>query len=364
MRKLASIVTISTSEPIPETEKLDVTMMSGKGWRVVTGRGEFKPGDTAVYFEIDSALPTDDERYAFLHERCLKRWRDKRNNVLGECVRIRTIKLRGVISQGLIMPISKFPELEGKEEGTDVTADLRVQHYDELADAIAEQMAKAYNPNGKGRREGNFPSWIPKTDEERIQNLADYPTKFTNMEWEVTEKKDGSSMTVFWAPEMRPDKPFGVCSRNFELQEDDTNAWWEVTKKLDLENKTRRMSEYLNKELAIQGELIGPGMNGNRDNLPDREFRVFRIWNITDQCYIPSSQRVELCRMFEIPHVPVLAPAMKVFVAYPTVDDVLKFAEGLTENGREREGLVFKEANSEHPISFKAVSNRYLLAQK
>ena len=109
MRKLVSIVTIATAEPIADSDRLDVVTMKGKGWRVVTGRGEFKPGDTAVYFEIDSALPADDERYAFLRDRCLRSWTDKHGRVLMQAIRIRTVKMRGVISQGLVMPPPSTP---------------------------------------------------------------------------------------------------------------------------------------------------------------------------------------------------------------------------------------------------------------
>ena len=195
MRKLASIATIATAEPIPEADRLDVVTLEGKAWRIVTGRNEFKPGDRAVYFEIDSALPDDDELFAFLRDRCLRTWSDKHGNPLKQAVRIRTVKLKGVISQGLVMPIGIFPELAGRAVGDDVTSDLRVEHFDE----ISEQMRAALDtrcPQGFGRREGNFPAWIPKTDEDRIQNLADWPDKLKGILWEVTEKKDGSSMTV------------------------------------------------------------------------------------------------------------------------------------------------------------------------
>ena len=176
MRKLASIATIATAEPIPEADRLDVVTLEGKAWRIVTARNEFRPGDRAVYFEIDSALPADDERYAFLRERCLRTWSDKHGNALKQAVRIRTVRLNGVISQGLVMPLSTFPELADKAVGDDVTSDLRVEHFDE----ISEQMRAALDtrcPQGFGRREGNFPAWIPKTDEERIQNLADWPER-------------------------------------------------------------------------------------------------------------------------------------------------------------------------------------------
>ena len=105
-------------------------------------------------------------------------------------------------------------------------------------------------------------------------------------------------------------------------------------------------------------------MNGNRDLLPERAFRVFRIWDIANQRYVPSSERVALCEKLGIPHVPVINPVMDVFSELPTVDDVLKFAEGATDRGHEREGLVFKEADNAFPRSFKAVSNRYLLKLK
>ena len=72
MRKLATIATIATAGPIPEADRLDVVTLEGKAWGVVTGRNEFKPGDRAVYFEIDSVLPADDERFVFLHDRCLR----------------------------------------------------------------------------------------------------------------------------------------------------------------------------------------------------------------------------------------------------------------------------------------------------
>ena len=358
MRKLASIVTIATADPIPETDRLDVVTLVGKAWRIVTGRNEFRPGDRAVYFEIDSALPADDERYAFLHDRCLRSWNDKHGKTIRQAVRIRTVKLRGVISQGLVMPAGLFPELDDRNIGDDVTSVLRVEHFDEIQEQMRAMLDTRTRSTGK--REGNFPTFIPKTDEERIQNLADWPEKLKGIRWEVTEKNDGSSMTVFFAPGVRPDSPFGVCSRNFELKRDETNAWWEAAIRYGLEAKLRAYG----RDIAIQGELVGPGMNGNRDLYTGREFHVFRIWDIANQCYVPSTERVNLCRMLDIPHVKVIDPGKNVFGDLPTVDDVLLYAEGKTDRGNEREGLVFKEADVSNPRSFKAVSNRYLLKLK
>ena len=147
MRKLASIATIATAEPIPEADRLDVVTLEGKAWRIVTGRNEFKPGDRAVYFEIDSALPADDERFAFLHDRCLRTWSDKHGNALKQAVRIRTVKLKGVISQGLVMPIGIFPELAGRSIGDDVTSDLRVEHFDEISEQMRAALLAARLPD-------------------------------------------------------------------------------------------------------------------------------------------------------------------------------------------------------------------------
>ena len=165
MRKLASIVEIATCDPIPDTERLSVATMVGKGGRVGTGRDEFKPGDLAVYFEIDSYRPPDDERYAFLHERCLKRIVSKGGGVLREGVRIKTAKLRGVISQGLLMPLAKFPEAVGLEVGADVSPLLKVEHYDEVKEMLQPAMGNPLNSDVMG----DFPGLIPKSDEERLQ---------------------------------------------------------------------------------------------------------------------------------------------------------------------------------------------------
>lgn len=131
-----------------------------------------------------------------------------------------------------------------------------------------------------------------------------------------------------------------------------------------LKEKLEKFFDFTGREIALQGELVGPGMNGNRDNYEDLEFHVFRIWNIDEQNYMTTEQRYDFCRQFDVQHVKVLHKNMTVFDTFGSVEDVLLFAEGLTDRGNEREGLVFKEANTSTPRSFKAVSNKYLLKQK
>ena len=164
MRKLASLVEIASCDPIPDTERLSVATMKGKGWRVVTSRGEFAPGDKAVYFEIDSYLPPDDERFAFLRERCLRKFVSKSGSVLREGFRIKTAKLRGVVSQGLLMPLAAFPEAKGMDVGADLTDLLKVDHYDEVKEQLQPAMGNPLNSDAMGA----FPSYIPKSDEERL----------------------------------------------------------------------------------------------------------------------------------------------------------------------------------------------------
>ena len=363
-RKLASIVRIAVVSPIPDADRLEVVEMEGKGWRVVTAKGEFHPGDLAVYFEIDSYLPSDDERYAFLRERCLRKFVSKGGSVLREGLRIKTVKLRGVVSQGLVMPVAKFPELsEGGaplDVGRDVTAELHVDHFDE----VAEAMRPVEGGMGNVDAMGPFPGFIPKTDEERIQNLAEYFTTMRGRLFEVTEKNDGTSVTMFYAPSMDEENPFGVCTRNQRLNapDDDGNVPlpWRAARKYNAETAIRAACDKAKAELAFQGELVGPGVNANRDFYRDWEWHVFRVWNISAATFLPPGEARELCAAVGLQYVPVIAESMDVFATLTDIDAMLAFAEGKTVRGNEREGLVFKSVDAPY-VSFKAVSNRYLL---
>ena len=150
-------------------------------------------------------------------------------------------------------------------------------------------------------------------------------------------------MTVFfYAPILRPDSPFGVCSRNFELKlDDESSAFVRIAKAYDLETILHRSFNYDNQELALQGELNGPGVNGNRDKNTSLSFRVFRIFNITGQIFLTPQQRINWCDTYLVPHVKVLKRHFRPFGAeFKDMDELLKFSDGLTDNGNPREGLV------------------------
>ena len=358
MRKLASIKQVSATSPIEGADRIEVTHIDG--WNVITGKGEFKPGDKVIYFEIDSYLPVD-ERFEFLRARCYREF-SKNGKVFEQGFRIKTMKLRGVISQGLVMSPSAFPEIGECEVGDDLTEKLGVRHYDEISAPFIPVKVPC------GDKFSDFPFWIPKTDEERIQNLVEYfdDPVMLDKHFEITEKNDGSSCTAFYAPSKTGGEEdwFGVCSRNMRLKRNpETSKFWSTILKMGIEEKLKKYYHASHIELALQGELVGPGIQSNRDLYPDFEWHVFRIWDITHQKFLEPTKRRELCKLLDIPHVAVIDPDCRVFVKFKTCEEMLKFAEGKTVRGNEREGVVFKEINTDNPITFKAVSNRYLLKQ-
>ena len=187
--------------------------------------------------------------------------------------------------------------------------------------------------------------------------------------FEVTEKNDGSSVTMFLSPTIDAENPFGVCSRNLRLKPETTTGAipvpWQIAQKHDVEAKIRKMEGIVGgHELAVQGELVGPGVNGNRDLYTDFEWHVFKIWDITGQRYVDPTTAELICSECGLTYVHVIRRVMRVFDELTSMDAVLAFAEGKTARGHEREGLVFKSCDDGPFVSFKAVSNRYLLKQK
>lgn len=360
MRKLASIKLIDDVLPIEKADRLEQAVIGG--WHVVVAKGQFKKGDKCLYIEIDSAIPSEDKRFEFLHERCLKRWMNHGELIL-ETVRIKTIKLRGVISQGLAMPLDEFPELKDNSLGDDVTEILKIQHYDDLAEKCGRIQGVC---KIAGNAKGNFPVYITdKSDEERIQNLSEYfDGRFEEEEFEVTEKFDGSSATYIYAPNIRKDDPFFVCSRNLELKDEEGNLYWNISRKYDILAKLKKYSEDNgNIDIAIQGEIVGPGVNSNRDQYEDHEFRVFRMFDATNRKHISPKERQSAVLNMGLLHVKVIKNNFKAFKELKTMEGFLEFVKGKTDRGHEREGMVFKSVNNGE-IHFKVINNDYLLKQK
>lgn len=361
-RKLASIRRIAEINEIEGADNIVCAVVDG--WSLVTQKSNnFKVGDLVIYFEIDSVLPVREE-FEFLRERC---YVSAQNSVHGEGFRLKTIRLRGVYSQGLILPISSLfnevvdpnsfkPDIsldntvlgdstEFIVEGADFTELLGVVKYEKPLPANLGGVAK-----------GNFPSFIPKTDQERIQNCYKYvSSKWRDHTWEVTMKLDGSSMTVYYRthPDLSEGQ-FGVCSRNLDLTETEGNAFWQVARKHDLENKLQKLGY----SIAIQGELMGPGVQGNKENLTELDLYVFDMWDIDNQRYFYSEERRIICDALGLKHAPVIDTNFN--LGDMKVIDILEMADGPSLNAKLREGLVFKSMK-DPSVSWKAISNKWLL---
>ena len=333
MRKLATIRKVSEIVPIEKADKIELARIDG--WQCVVKINEFHPDDLGVYFEIDSFLPASDQRYSFLE----KEFRNDTDGNRG--ARLRTKKLRGVLSQGLLMPLSLFPEISSSKEGDDVTEMLNILKYEP---PIPAQLA--------GTIKGLFPSFIPKTDQERIQNLPNLVSD--EDDYEITIKLDGSSMTAY-----HYNGEFGVCSRNLDLKEDDTNSFWKIANQYLLKEYLPLMGNF-----AIQGELIGEGIQKNPEKLSGRDFYLFDVWNIDTRKQLNPVERVSFLETLkqlgcEIKMVPVLDIQSPKSLG-GTMEALLSYAEGPSLNNDNREGLVFKKLSD--GSSFKVISNKYLLS--
>ena len=341
MRKMATIRKIDALRPIEDADAIECAVVGG--WTVVTKKGEYTAGDLAVYCEIDSFIPTAIAPYLTRPGHYAKTF----EGVEGE--RLRTVKLRGQLSQGLLLPlgIGVYDTNALLEEGTDVSELLGIVKYEA---PVPAELA--------GEVRGMFPSDIPKTDQERVQNLKTELAEWLandELHWEVTEKLEGSSMTVY----MR-DGEVGVCSRNLDLKPNADNSLWRAANKYNLPAKLVGIG----RNIAIQGEIVGNGIQGNIYQMRDQDFLVYDIYDIDAGCYFTPAERKAFVAEHGLNHCPVLAYSARLTdtLGLTNMEQILKFAEGKSVMGMigcEREGLVFK--CHEKTVSFKAISNRYLL---
>lgn len=370
MRKLATIQRVQALHEIKGADFIEICQING--WQCITKKGEVNVNDLVIYFEIDSFLP-DNDYFSFLPK--------KTTYEAKQGYRLKTIRLKKALSQGLVLPISHFKNhlaiLTSMKEGDDVTEILDVIKYD------TETQVYTGKPGLKaGKPRGSFPSFIPKTDQERIQNLTSYFETMKDEEFEETLKLDGSSMTCYkikkepsfwdkvksWFGLKTPSYHFGVCSRNLELKRTasesqtfnnngkesvyDQSDFWTMAIKADIENK-------LPEGYAVQGELIGPKIQANHEKVSTLEYYVFDVFDINSGAYLLPFERREFCEKYNIPHVPVVSKSIKIFEKM-NLAELLQHVEGESMNpGTISEGRVYKHTSK--PITFKAISNKYLL---
>lgn len=344
-RQLATIRRISDILPIEGADKIEVAVIDG--WKVVVKKGDFKVGHLAVYLEIDSWVPHTLAPFLTKNGHYPKVY----NGVEGQ--RLKTVKLRGQLSQGLLLPLSVFDDLKHgylvygqmNPEGFDVTELLGIQKWER---EIPAQLA--------GVMKGNFPTEVFKTDQQRIQNLTKRMQELNEHTFEVTEKLHGSSATFY----MDLNGEFHVCSRNVDLKDSEGNTYWEIARKYKIEENMRRILDEDAYGMAIQGEIIGPGINGNQYGLTECDFYVFDLFESKNQTYCPADLRYTISESLGLKHVPVIYGECCVN-AVP-VEVLLEDADGLSQIGNvesRREGLVWKSLY-DPSVSFKVVSNQWL----
>lgn len=381
-RALAYIVTIDEIRPIPNYDRVEHARTNG--WWCVTRLNELKVGDKAVYFEVDSKVPADDERFSFLEAKHYK---------------IKTQKMCGVFSQGLLMPITLFPELEDMEIGTDVTDILKVTYsvVEDNArkskngdpDAKYKSMAQRHQKIFKkpivrkimkhklgrkimflffGKKKDkplSFPTHFPfvhKTDEERCENMPwvlGYERPLI-----VTEKLDGTSSTYILERKGKKKFEFYVLSRNVRQKTPDQkcyhdkNIYWDMAIKNNIE---QHLKEYLIanpdlKYVCIQGESVG-SVQGNPLKLKEDELYVFNFIR-SDVGRLSSIDGKEIIESWGMKFVPILETEyyvptdMEAFKEYAT-------AKSVVNPNVLREGIVLRDPTND--FSFKNVSREYLL---
>lgn len=339
-RALATVESIDLITPIENADSIELAKV--RGWNVVIRKGDFTEGEPVVYFEIDSFLPLDDPRFTFLAPRGARK---NPEGVEGHV--LKTAKLRGQYSQGLIMPLSDFPEIEVWSYGSDVTR--YIPGLEKWDPPIPAELA--------GSAKGPFPSVFRKTDEERVQNMPYVfdPDPDLNGGWIATEKIDGSSMTVYYNY-----GEIGVASRNWDIEETSHNSMWKLAHSLDLFEKMKTLAlPEGDSEIALQGEIFGPGIQGNALQVKDVQFRLFTIQHEREE--LPRSLWPDWALELAVPvhNLP-----------YPgTIDEALDQVENLKSlinPQRPVEGIVWRNTRATRfkngaRASWKAISQRYLL---
>jgi RNA ligase (TIGR02306 family) len=349
VRKLASIQTVNAVEPIPNADAIERVRVLG--WWVVAKKGEHRPGDRVVYCEIDSLLP-ERPQFEFLRAGS---FRPAQTDAAGATVlpagfRIKTVRLRGQVSQGICFPLSLLPAGAPAEEGADVTDLLGVRKWEPPL------------PVGMGGRvKGGFPGFLPKTDETRVQVLELVLERHRGKTFSVTEKLDGTSFTAF----LRRGE-FGVCSRNLWMDEaDQSNVLVRVARGLALSEKLHAACERRGHDLAVQAELIGPGVQRNKYGLKAVTLRVFNVLNLDEHRLFDHTAMLAALAEMGLESVPQLGT----LVLNHTVDELVAFSEGTSALNPQvqREGVVLRPPVEEYDediggrLSFKAINPKFLL---
>lgn len=341
LRKLVTIQEVRELTPIEGADKIELAKIMG--WQCVVKKGEFKVGDRGVYFEIDSFLPIE-EKYEFLRGSSFKN-----NPYIGEGFRIKTMKLRGEISQGLFLPLSVFSEDLGVYNvGSDITDILNVIKWmlPEVEDA-------------SGTVIGDKPFGIPTTDELRLQSAEIFLEKLNGKPYYISTKIDGTSCTMYFK-----DGKFGITGRNSEFKDDGNSSFWEYAHK---EGIVKKLIDY-GKNIALQGEFCGHGIQGNPLGLLEPKYFIFDIVDLDNKNnYFSYDELVFTAKELELE----LVPIEEIGDSFNySLNELLEKARGKYPSGKNKEGIVVRSKEPLYvgeihsKLSFKVLNNDFLLKEK
>lgn len=339
-RVMAYVATIEEKKAIEGADLIEAYRVGG--WWVVDKKDAYSVNDKVVYVSIDAWVPHEIAPF-------LSKGKEPRefNGVKGE--KLRTVRLKGQISQGLLLPLSVVfflsPTTDVDIINTDVTASLGIQRWEAPIPACLA-----------GQMRGNFPSAVKKTDAERVQNLnrSIEQWKQAGYTFTVMEKIDGSSSTFY----LDQENDFHVCSRNWDLKDEGENTYWNMAKKYSIQEK---MIANNMQGLAIQGEVWGNQLNNNLYKSHTQDLAIFSIYDTKTSSYIPTMEAKKIADKLELKFVPIIGQCNDL----PTIDRMLNLAEfnSYLNHSVKAEGHVYR-CNEDPNICFKAISNLYLLNKK
>ncbi len=356
MRNLATIQKIEALFPIKGADRIEVATMQGLGWECIVKKGEFKIGDFVIYIEIDSILP-DKSEYEFMRSRKF---------------RVRTIKLKGQVSQGLIIPINSV-RLNHIKVGKDVTELLGIVKYDpELAEEMKQSEGKKKSLKWKMMHhrftrwlmgfkfiydlistEPGWPGWVSKTDEERIQKMPQVLERYKDSTVYITEKVDGQSATY-----TRNKKKFIIASRN-KVNTNPSSNYGRIAEKYKLK---KIFKSVFSSHTVLQGEIIGPKIQGNKYKLTEQMFMAYNLIG-SDSTFIHYNYFSKELKRYNIPSVPFIKEC-KISDIGLTVADWVQFSKGVSrlDPDTPREGIVVRIVeNGKKVLSFKVINPDFLL---
>jgi RNA ligase (TIGR02306 family) len=343
MRKLTTLKTISDVIDIAGSDFIQVVKFQDSAWQCVAKKSEFQIGDQCLYFEIDSLLPYTNTAFDFLTQSNKATKVDfEGKEYVG--YRLKSIKLRGCLSQGLALPIKLFPNIDQQNPELDVQ--LGIVKYDPLTLVTGDEI-------------GGFHHLVPKTDEERIQNLVEFFGNWKDIEMAATEKLDGTSCTIVYENGLK-----SIYGRQYQYAVGEGNKYDIATKNIVFPN-----------DFAVQGEVIGESIQGNPYKQNGVSFVAFNVYDLKQNKYMEYREFVEFCSINQIQTTPTIYIG-KISKVAQSVEEILAFAEGKSKlsASTEREGLVWRSLTdvvthsngytNSNRISFKTISNKFLLKSK